>query len=306
MSAKHPTTNKKAKRPLTPYNLFFRFKRIKIIQASSSGINDESSILELVQTTPGLENMSIFELERMHPREMHALRRNIVRQELQDKLLPFDGKRAHRKIPGTMAFAEMSRLMCDEWKLVDESTRSIFEELAEDGKRLHKERSLELKSTIVTHGAVRDDDFPSPSFNPIDQDSKTQSAASMPSRNVFDHCSMPSQCVRPRIRDVSADSNQCFASAHAVREASPCFGDHLHVASLSSKCTPLSYKTVNIVTPNPPRKSKTHAPDPTFDFNAVSTSEVEGDDSNDGDDFCRYIDTHIHLVDNEHMSVFDV
>eukprot|EP00956_Cyclotella_meneghiniana_P035080 scaffold111178_cov50-Cyclotella_meneghiniana.AAC.1 len=115
--------NKKAKRPLTPYNLFFRFHRIKIIQASSSGINDRASILKLMNAKPGLEDTSAVELERMNPSEMHAISRGIVRQEMQDKLLPFDGKRSHRKIPGTMGFADMSRLMCDEWKLVDESMK---------------------------------------------------------------------------------------------------------------------------------------------------------------------------------------
>ena len=306
MSAKRPTLNKKAKRPLTPYNLFFRFKRIKVIQASSSGINDRSSILQLVQATSGLENIPAIELERMHPRDMHALSRKIVRQELQDKLLPFEGKRAHRKIPGTMGFAEMSRLMCDEWKLVDESSKSIFEELAEDGKRLHKERSLELNSTNVTHGAVRVDDFPS--LNLLDRDRKTHIAASMPCGNVFDEFkfSMPSQCMLPRSRDVSADSNQRFASAHDVKEASPCFEDDPYAATFSPKCTVLPYKTENIVTPNLQSKPKAHVPDPMFDFNAVSTSEVEIDDSDEGDEFCHYIDTHIHLVDNEHMSVFDV
>eukprot|EP00956_Cyclotella_meneghiniana_P014800 scaffold22318_cov62-Cyclotella_meneghiniana.AAC.1 len=82
--------NKKAKRPLTPYNLFFRFKRIKIIQASSSGINDRSSILQLVKAKPGLEARPAVELERMNPSEIHAISRGIVRQEMQDKLLPFD------------------------------------------------------------------------------------------------------------------------------------------------------------------------------------------------------------------------
>ena len=308
--------NKKAKRPLTPYNLFFRFKRIKIIQASSSGINDRSSILQLVKAKPGLEARPAVELERMHPSEMYAISRGIVRQELQDKLLPFDGKRAHRKIPGTMGFAEMSRLMCDEWKLVDESTKSIFEELAEDGKRLHKERSLESSSSVVTHVTVRGDDFPS--LNLIDR--KTQNAASMPSRNVCDSFSMSSQCIRPRIRDVSADSIQCFSSTNVIKESSPHFEDDAYAATLLPKSTSLPYETINNVTPNSESKPKAHVPDSNWDFNqdnfndieefcrhiCASEAEVNNSDDDDDDEFCRYIDTHIHLVDNEHMSVFDV
>jgi len=311
--------NKKAKRPLTPYNLFFRFHRIKIIQASSSGINDRSSILQLVKAKPGLEDTPAVELERMNPSEMHAISRGIVRQEMQDKLLPFDGKRSHRKIPGTMGFADMSRLMCDEWKLVDESTKSIFEELAEDGKRLHKERSLESSSRIVTHVTVRGDDVPS--LNLIDQDRKTQNAASMPSRNVFDSFSMSSQCILSGIRDVSANSNQCFPSAHVIKESSPHFEDDAYAATLSPKCTPLTNEMVNTVTQKSKSKPKAHVPDPNFDFNLdnfndaeefcsyICTSEAEvneSDDDDNDDEFCRYIDTHIHLVDNEHMSVFDV
>ena len=212
--------------------------------------------------------------------------------------------------------------MCDEWKLVDESTKSIFEELAEDGKRLHKERSLESSSRVVTHVTVRGDDFPS--LNLIDQDRKTQNADSMPSRNVFDSFSMPSQCIRPRIRDVSADSNQCFSSAHVhvIKESSPHFEDYLpYAASPSPKSTPLRYEMANTITPNSESKPKAHVPDSNCDFNQDNFNDIEefcrhicaseaevndSDDDDDDDEFCRYIDTHIHLVDNEHMSVFDV
>ena len=146
MSTTRPTPGKKGKRPLTPYNLFYRYKRIKIIQARSSGISNRSSILQVVQTLPGLENNPTFAVGGMLPQEKHALSRAAVRQELQDKLLPFDGKRAHRKTPGVLAFADMSRMMYGEWKLLNEFSKSIFIELAEEGKKLHREqRSSESK-----------------------------------------------------------------------------------------------------------------------------------------------------------------
>ena len=130
MRTTRPAPIKKGKRPLTPYNLFYRYKRIKIIQARSSGISNRSSILQVVQTLPGLENNPTFAVGGMLPQEKHALSRAAVRQELQDKLLPFDGKRAHRKTPGALAFADMSRMMYGEWKLLDEFSKSIFIELA--------------------------------------------------------------------------------------------------------------------------------------------------------------------------------
>eukprot|EP00956_Cyclotella_meneghiniana_P027826 scaffold63419_cov52-Cyclotella_meneghiniana.AAC.4 len=282
MRTTRPATIKKGKRPLTPYNLFFRYKRIKIIQASSSGISSRSSILKLVRSVPGLENRTTFALELMLPQEKHALGRAAVRQEMRDKLLPFEGKRAHRKTPGTMAFADMSRMMYDEWKLLDESSKSIFVELAEDGKKEYREqRSSESDSiqSMVCHN----DDF---HHNLIDQEPETQNVVAMPSHNAgFASFSMPSltDCPQDAIFDVSPKT------------------------SLQNE---LECKAVNIVTPNTPSKPKLQlanfGSNPTFKSNPLYTSEAESY-SSDEDEFCRFIDANMHLVDDvEHKSVFDL
>ena len=44
-----------------------------------------------------------------------------------------------------MKFVEMSRTMCDQWKQVDQATKNIFQELAEEGKVQCLKHCLEAK-----------------------------------------------------------------------------------------------------------------------------------------------------------------
>lgn len=74
-------------------------------------MNDKERILKIVQAVPGLERMSLSELKLLHPRDVYVMSRDIVRREMKDNLLPFEGKRAHRKSHGMMEFIEMSRMM---------------------------------------------------------------------------------------------------------------------------------------------------------------------------------------------------
>ena len=150
-----PTT-KKSKRPLTPYNLFYRFKRSRILNACSNGTISKEATRKLVAAIPGLEDFSASEFRALHPKDMLNFSRGVIRQELEGNLLPFEGKRSHRKSHGAMSFLEMNRVMCDQWKLVDESIKAIFQELANEGKQLYKQ---ELQT---------------PTQNDVDIDNQTQ------------------------------------------------------------------------------------------------------------------------------------
>ena len=98
-----PTSlGRKPKRPLTPYNLFYRFKRGRILHSFSIGNGDKDTIQKLVAAVPGLENMSPSELRLLHPKDVYVVSRDIIRKEMQENLLLFEGKRAHRKIHGMM------------------------------------------------------------------------------------------------------------------------------------------------------------------------------------------------------------
>ena len=143
----------KPKRPLTPYNLFYRYKRSVILNASPRINGDQDKIRKIVNLMPGLENVSSLELNTLHPNEIHTICRDNIREKMKENLLPFEGKRLHRKTHGMMNFVEMGRMMCDQWKDVDSSIKAIFQELAEEGKRLYQRRLLERK-TPKPHCAI--------------------------------------------------------------------------------------------------------------------------------------------------------
>ena len=129
---------KKSKRPLTPYNLFYRFKRGMILNACSIDNNPgRDTIRKLVEAPPGLEAFTESELRALHPKDIFAISRDIITHELKDNLLPFEGKRSHRKTHGALGFVEMNRVMCSQWKTLDASIKSVFQELADQGKLLY-------------------------------------------------------------------------------------------------------------------------------------------------------------------------
>ena len=132
----------KPKRPLSSYNLFYRFKRAKILEAHANG-GDESTdtIHKLIMTVPGLEDYPAIDGETLlSSPELKEHRRNVIRSALLDNLVPTETKRSHRKSHGAMNFLEMNKIMCASWKSIDEYSLSVFEELAEEGRGIYKER----------------------------------------------------------------------------------------------------------------------------------------------------------------------
>ena len=158
MNQPSPKKFKRPKRPLSPYNLFYRYKRGRILQACSEGRNDKETIEQIITTPPGLENLSLVELKALHPEDVYAVSRGHIKRSMKGKLLPFEGKRAHRKTHGTMSFVQMNRVMCDQWMVVDESIKSIFEELAVEGKQLYRQHLSKTKRDVaITSGIPRKD-----------------------------------------------------------------------------------------------------------------------------------------------------
>ena len=132
----------KPKRPLSSYNLFYRFKRAKILEAHANG-GDESTdtIHKLIMAVPGLEDYPAIDDESaLSSPELKEHRRNVIRSALLDNLVPTETKRSHRKSHGAMNFLEMNKIMCASWKSIDEYSLSVFEELAEEGRGIYKER----------------------------------------------------------------------------------------------------------------------------------------------------------------------
>ena len=109
-------TNKKMekpKRPLSAYNLFYRYKRILLLNQVSSS-ND---VTKLIMTTPGLEGISSPLSSSEYLKE---LRRNAIRETLVDNLNPNTSPRIHKAGNSKLNFLEMSKLMVASWKGIDE------------------------------------------------------------------------------------------------------------------------------------------------------------------------------------------
>jgi hypothetical protein len=243
------------KRCLTPYNLFYRFKRAEIIKAisRSSGTLSKAEILTLMCAIPGLECLSSSELKIIHPQDIFHTSRDMVLREMKGNLLPFEGKRVHCKThPGMIEFVEMGRMMSDQWKLVDEPTKSIFKELAVEGKRLHRLGNSKKDETKDS----------SNSFDALFQD-LARDEADTPVHEVF-----------------AADKTMPLLTVNAQDDTAP------------SQYTPYSPKRnksgkVNIVHPVASHIS----------FGASKEKSQRDSSSDDEDEFCQFIDSHIHLVD---------
>lgn len=139
-------TNTKPKRPLSAYNLFYRFKRCKLLEAHENGDESKQTVNRLISALPGLED---YPSTRFAPIDhMKELRRNEIRFALLDNLGPNDSsKRAHRKSHGAMSFLEMNKAMCVSWKSIDDFARGVFEELADDGREAYHKRVTEYEES---------------------------------------------------------------------------------------------------------------------------------------------------------------
>ena len=120
----------KPKRPLSGYNLYYRYKRNRVLAASSrlhlaqstSGLSDEQARAEEARTiaavlaaVPGMEGgPPDHVLWSASAEELNELRGATIRREMEGKLLPNDRarERQHRKVHG-MGFVESElTLLC--------------------------------------------------------------------------------------------------------------------------------------------------------------------------------------------------
>jgi len=146
------------KRPLSAYNLFYKYKRMKLLEAHKNGIDSTESINQLIAATPGLEGyLSV--ANTLSPDEEMKLLRNEIRSTLKGNLFPKDVK-TRTRYPHHAAFAnsaDMTKRMSGLWKSIDGYCKLVFEELAKEGRKMYKERVAEYKSksTNITMNTIK-------------------------------------------------------------------------------------------------------------------------------------------------------
>jgi hypothetical protein len=134
---------KEPKRPLSAYNLYYRFKRSKIIEAHETGHSSKELVNQLILATPGLEGCPSIATS-MSFEHVQLLRRTKIQAALRERLCSKDTtSRAHRKSHGCLSFSEMNKKMCSSWISIDNYSKSVFEELAVEGRRIYKKRMAE-------------------------------------------------------------------------------------------------------------------------------------------------------------------
>jgi len=141
----------KPKRPLSAFNLFYRYKRQHIIKTLASnvvGSVDKDTLRQLIEAPPGLEDCYKYTMVDASPEQVIQLRRQNIREELKDHMNARDAKaRAHRKdksMAGSLSFVELGKLMNKSWKeSCDDVAKEIFNALAEVGRNKYRQQVKE-------------------------------------------------------------------------------------------------------------------------------------------------------------------
>ena len=77
---------------------------------------------------PGLEDYPSMKYDPNSFDHVKDICRAEIRSLLEHNLSPNETRdRVHRKSHGYMSFTEMSKIMCDSWKVIDDYTKSVFE-----------------------------------------------------------------------------------------------------------------------------------------------------------------------------------
>ena len=112
MSTTGATTEDNLPKPLSAYNLYYRYKRIKIIQAASSSKKITSNTTKKVLSSPpGLEDYSPAARAMIAPDELDGIRECNIRRALEGQLFSKDKRnQVHRKSSHEygMSFLEVS------------------------------------------------------------------------------------------------------------------------------------------------------------------------------------------------------
>eukprot|EP00970_Alexandrium_tamarense_P013040 scaffold3217_cov221-Alexandrium_tamarense.AAC.11 len=147
------------KKPLSSYNLYFSYQRIKLVEQSFKAVvvNETSTSLS---SLPGLEDVNASSpLLTASPDEIKQHRKSIIQHTISHSphALPAQSKkRRHRKASNSdsLSFLEMNNHMIAQWAKADATTKEIFQEIADEKKREHQKMLYDLYRARCTAGAV--------------------------------------------------------------------------------------------------------------------------------------------------------
>ena len=138
----------KPKRPLSGYNLFYRYKRNLVVEVTSRPNHDNEAIIRSVLATPpGLEGVPpASPLLCLPVARLNEFRVAAIRNAMQGKLFANENAqtRVHCKVHG-IGFVEMGKMMRQTWGQADKLTKEVFNELADVGRLRYKRLVAEYK-----------------------------------------------------------------------------------------------------------------------------------------------------------------
>lgn len=129
-------------KPLSAYNLFFQYKRIKLLASQNQ---DHDGLVTLSEPDfaplPGLEDVkSNSHILLASDAEIRKYRKKVIESTIDESFNDPCMKVGH----GSMSFLEMSNYMSKKWKSADETTKSIFRQISNERKA--KRRKLQFDS----------------------------------------------------------------------------------------------------------------------------------------------------------------
>lgn len=148
----------KPKRPLSAFNLFYRYKRqhiIRLITSNAEGSVDKDTVRRLIKTPPGLEYNYTLVIASVATTqaEIDALRRHHICIELKNLQARDLKTRAHRKSMNCpIGFVELSKLMNSSWKDCDGVAKAVFNELSQEIREVYHRKIKEYNDMCKALG----------------------------------------------------------------------------------------------------------------------------------------------------------
>lgn len=135
LTSKREAKLSRPKRPLSAFNLFYRFKRQKVLTALAADASlDKETLCALVAAAPGMESYTANTPRIVNSPTLNAIRRESIRRDLEQNLEPRDAKaRVHRKsqtLNGVMNFVGKWRQSARSLIIVMRGSHTIILSLA--------------------------------------------------------------------------------------------------------------------------------------------------------------------------------